>query len=301
MTCSHVDGPRVFMLHCAHALGGTRADEVERNARVVLTSYAHRVESMYAVMGATLEIALAQFWSSAGETNNVTLKVDFHGIVPSPAAVTVDGAGGPRRVDIRAPLKAEKLAPAARLTAVRSAVRPSSAAVAPLSADRDMLPPLTGPGSGLVPTGGSGGAASGGAVAGRQIHKMVLTYKISVDVAGSYTLSLPGLNRRVYDGDMEAQMLFLFDSHGKMAHVHDIYPKAVKLKKGTYEAKVLMRHDNVERLEKAKVMPLVVERALDDAVVLKVSGDHNALVTQADAMKEARGGPGPGPPFRYSV
>lgn len=108
LSCGHVDGSRIFMLHCAHALKGTRADEVERNSRVVMTSHAHRTESLYVVQGSTLEIALAQFWSSAGETQGVTLKVDFHGIVPSPQSVTVDGAGGPRRVDVRAPLKVRR-------------------------------------------------------------------------------------------------------------------------------------------------------------------------------------------------
>lgn len=34
VTSGHLDGPRVFMVHCAHALRGTRADEVERNIRV---------------------------------------------------------------------------------------------------------------------------------------------------------------------------------------------------------------------------------------------------------------------------
>lgn len=43
----------------------------------------------------------------------------------------------------------------------------------------------------------------------------------------------------------------------------------------------------MERLEKAKQMPLVVERALDDAITLKVSADHNAVVTQADGLKDA--------------
>lgn len=33
-------------------------------------------------------------------------------------------------------------------------------------------------------------------------------------------------------------------------------------------------------------MPLAVERSLDDAVTLRVSSDHNAVVTQADAVKD---------------
>lgn len=244
--CGHLDGPRVFMLHCAHALQGTRADEVERNVRLVLSSFGARTEAMSVVQGATLEIALAQFWSSAGETQGVCLKVDFHGIAPSPQSVTVDGAGGPRRVDVRAPLKAEKLAPAAKLTHVRSSVRPTASSIAPLSPERDVLPPLAGPGSRpapLSPDPAPAAAAAGAKPPGRQIHRLILTYKLTVDVAGSYTLSLPAVNRRVYDGDMEAQMLFVFDSNGRAVHVHDIYPKAVKLKKGTYEAKALLRHD----------------------------------------------------------
>lgn len=46
------------------------------------------------------------------------------------------------------------------------------------------------------------------------------------------------------------------------------------------------RSRSVDRLEKAKAMPLVVERALDDAITLRVSVDHNAVVTQADGLKD---------------
>lgn len=77
----------------------------------VMTSFAHRMEPMYVIQGSTLEIALAQFWSSAGDTQGITLKVDFHGIVASPQSVIVDGAGGPRRVDVRATLKARSTPP----------------------------------------------------------------------------------------------------------------------------------------------------------------------------------------------
>lgn len=162
--------------------------------------------------------------------------------------------------------QAEKLSPTAKLTAVRSAIRPTASSITPLSPQRDMLPPLTGPGSGLVPllpaegaaAAAAATAAAGGGSPGRQIHRLVLTYKLVVEVAGSYTLSLPAVNRRVYDAEMEAQMLFLFDAQGRAVHVHDIYPKIVKLKKGTYEAKVLMRHDRCQgRAAPCSVRPLL--------------------------------------------
>ena len=48
------------MLHCAHALAHTRADAVERNARLLLTPHAVRTETMRCAAGSTLEVALAQ-------------------------------------------------------------------------------------------------------------------------------------------------------------------------------------------------------------------------------------------------
>ena len=70
----------------------------------------------------------------------------------------------------RAPLRSEAIEPKARLKCVRATLRPSSAALAPLSAERDALPD------------------------GRLVHGLTLTYKLDVKEAGKHTMRLPLLN-----------------------------------------------------------------------------------------------------------
>ena len=72
----------------------------------------------------------------------------------------------------RAPFRPEKLAPAAKLSKVRTPLRPNEALLAPLSADRDLLPN------------------------GRAIHALALTYKFTAAEAGKHTVTLPLLNRQ---------------------------------------------------------------------------------------------------------
>ena len=71
----------------------------------------------------------------------------------------------------RAPFRPEKLAPAAKLGKVAIPLRPAEAVLAPLGAERDMLPN------------------------GRMIHGLLLTYKLAVAEAGKHTVTLPLLNR----------------------------------------------------------------------------------------------------------
>ena len=70
----------------------------------------------------------------------------------------------------RAPLRSEAIEPKARLKCARATLRPSSAALAPLSAERDALPD------------------------GRLVHGLTLTYKLDVKEEGKHTMRLPLLN-----------------------------------------------------------------------------------------------------------
>jgi hypothetical protein len=83
------------------------------------------------------------------------------------------GGANPRAPSARrAAFRDEAIEPKARLKTLRGDVRPSEAALAPLSAERDALPE------------------------GRRVHALTLTYKLDVKEAGKHTVRLPLLNRR---------------------------------------------------------------------------------------------------------
>ena len=52
------------------------------------------------VGGSTLEVTVAQFWSSLAE-GSLAVEVLFHGVECTPAALTLDGAAGVQRLFVR--------------------------------------------------------------------------------------------------------------------------------------------------------------------------------------------------------
>jgi tripeptidyl-peptidase-2 len=76
------------------------------------------------VPGSSLEVCLAQFWSSLGDTV-VDLEVIFHSLIANSSEVTIHGAKNWSRVDVWSPTRVENLSPAASLNILRQPVRPT--------------------------------------------------------------------------------------------------------------------------------------------------------------------------------
>jgi len=147
--------------------------------------------------GGTLEVTIAQFWSSLGDSC-LSCELDFHGLTVKSSQVAVLHPSGPVRLEARAPLRREKLSPKGSLTAIESTLRPSEATLDALSSPRDTLPD------------------------NRIIHQLVLTYHLSGPEPGKYTPALPGLTGGwVYDASFEVGVLMLFDANKKLVATWD--------------------------------------------------------------------------------
>ncbi|KAH9297533.1 hypothetical protein KI387_029215, partial [Taxus chinensis] len=115
--------------------------------------FSHRVES-----GRTVEITIAQFWSSGNgshATKLVDLEVEFHGISANKEEILLSGSDAPTKIDVKA-LSTETLAPVAVLTKVRVPYRPVKSVLLPLPTTLDRFP------------------------SGTQIYGLTLTYKFTV-------------------------------------------------------------------------------------------------------------------------
>ena len=91
--------------------------------------------------GRTLELTLAQFWSSLGSAL-AGLSITFHGVVTSTNDVVLDGAQSIARIDITAPesIGSATISPSACLTVHRRLLRPKAgASIVPLG-ERDVFP-----------------------------------------------------------------------------------------------------------------------------------------------------------------
>ena len=106
---------------------------------------------------------------------------------------------GNAKLWVRAPFRAEKLTPAAKLDRLRLAVRPIEATLAPLPGPRDALPD------------------------GRTAHALVLSYKFSLAEDGKVTPTLPMLNRWVEVQKSNDQAIQCKLSSGTVGHVVNMF------------------------------------------------------------------------------
>lgn len=203
--------PKHFMIRATSVLPHTRYSDCEYRSSVALPQHSLHFTSFAVREGSTLELTLAQFWSSLG---NSSLQVDlsFHGIhviAADRGGAAGGGSGGisgsaggallldgntdaPIKVFAKATLRREKIKPSAKLETLRIPVRPSEFELNPLSKPRDVLP------------------------GGRTIHRLVLIYKIKLAEDGAITPCVPLFNRFVYDSQIEAQMSFICDRNKKV-------------------------------------------------------------------------------------
>ena len=88
-------GSCAYMLHTTQLLPSTSIQELEYVTRLTLlggstpAAARHSTHSMDVVGGVLMEVTVAQWWSSLGDTD-VSLSIEFHGLTPD-RALTLDG------------------------------------------------------------------------------------------------------------------------------------------------------------------------------------------------------------------
>jgi tripeptidyl-peptidase-2 len=278
------DTPRLFLLRASQLAPSVRPGDTEWRTAVTLSPGSEWSASFPVVDGggggATLELTVAQFWSSAGHASLDALELSFHGVglggagegdgdanggsgASSGGALVLSAGAAPTRALLSSPLRRQKVRPEAKLTALQIPLRPQAgAAVEPLpDLSRDALPPP----DDKAP-----------------VYRLALDYKFTASEPGSYTPRFPLANRRIYDGELLAQMSWLRDANGKEAAVNDAYPKSARLAKGgEYTLRLHLRHPSLALLESLKGAPLLLERSLDPPVSVPVYGSFRAALAAA--------------------
>ncbi|KAJ0970189.1 hypothetical protein J5N97_023066 [Dioscorea zingiberensis] len=192
--------------------------------------------------GLTMELAIAQFWSSgigSHEATTVDFEVVFHGINVNQETVVLDGSEAPKRLAVKSLLASEKLVPNANLNKVKIPYRPVDSKLICLPTNRDKLP------------------------SGKQIFSLTLIYKFKLEEGAEIKPRIPLLNNRIYDTKFESQLYTISDVNKRIYSVGDAYPKYVKIPKGEFTLQLCIRHENVQILEKIKHLLLFIERKLD--------------------------------------
>ena len=251
---THDDGRRRLVMHVLQKVPGDAFDKTHLKQRIWMTPGQEAVRSFKVAGGRTLELCLAQYWSSLG-SSEYEFELTFHGIVPADRHVQIDGSRLATRVDIETPLGREIVAPSASLKTLRQSIRPSDHEIRPLLTERDALPDE------------------------RQIFELVLTYKFSMDKAGSVTPVVAMIDEHQYADTWESQVWMLFDSARRPVATGTLDPDEVKLEKGDYVLRFHVRHDQASQLAKLEDMPLMLDRTLAKPLALNIYPDPDHALT----------------------
>ncbi|RMF86238.1 MAG: hypothetical protein D6744_00060, partial [Planctomycetota bacterium] len=147
------DARRRLLVHAVQLLPGRTPKEGEFKRYIWMSPGGEEVVSFRVVGRRTLELALAQYWSSLGESE-FEFELSFHGVTPDDQHVLVDGGELQTPLDLGAAVGRVDIRPSAALKTWRQALRPSDAVLRPLDGVRDRLPEE------------------------RQIYELILTYEI---------------------------------------------------------------------------------------------------------------------------
>jgi tripeptidyl-peptidase-2 len=242
------DNQRVFMLQTVQLLPGASYSDNALDQRITLGPAAQEVRSFKVVGGRTLELCLAQFWSSLGATE-LEAELTFHGLVPDREEIALAGGELATRVYVSAPLRRERLGPKGSFDTLRQTLRPTKADLRPLSGERDLLPE------------------------GRQIRELVLTYDIRMEEMGKITPRVALTLIEEWDESWESMNWMLFDAGRRLLATGNRDPKTVELARGDYVLRFHVRHDDPTLIEKLRDMPLLLDRNLSSNIPLSFFAD----------------------------
>tara|TARA_Y100000589_G_scaffold37996_2_gene31777 strand:- start:12671 stop:16534 length:3864 start_codon:yes stop_codon:yes gene_type:complete len=232
---------RTLVVHATQLEDGRPFTDANQRRYVRFEDDARELVSIPAIGGRTMELAIAQYWSSL-EEGVVDITVTAHGLVPEADPIVLDGNHRVTTVDVRAPLGRELLDPSASLRFARSWIQSTDRRIEPLSPGRDELPE------------------------GRRIHELVANYEFELKKDASVRIWERGLPAT---RDYESTFILVYDKSKQlvMATVGDSF---YKLDKGKYDVVFHVRHDDPAELERLSKFPLCLDRRLDSAISLRI-------------------------------
>ncbi|MBK9118998.1 MAG: S8 family serine peptidase [Phycisphaerales bacterium] len=244
---------RLVILHTVQLVPGEAYTQHELQEYLPLGPGADEVRSLAVTGGRTLELCLAQFWSSLGACE-LDVEVSFHGLLPDATAVLVDGATMGTPVRVVATLAPERLGPKNTLDTLRKVLRPVEAQVRTLDGERDKLNRE------------------------RQIYELVLTYQFSLDAALEVTPRVAMTDVLEYEDTWWSQISMIFDAGKRWITTNTSDPEPVKLEKGDYTVRFHVRYDDLAALKKLEDQPLLLDHKLASPVRLPMVGDPDQLL-----------------------
>ncbi len=262
------DSARLIVLQTQQLLPGHTSGEDVYEKYIGMDDGEASVHSFAVTGGRTLEVALAQYWSSLG-AGTFEAELVFHGLKPSSDTVLMAGSELITKVDVSVPFGRERLRPAVKLTTLRKPVRPSSFAMTAGDPERDVL------------------------TRGRVIHDAVYTFKFSLKKDAKLTpRSFLSIYEDVYES-WSSGLWMVFDENKRRVGKGPLPDGAsLALAKGSYVLRLHLRHEDPKELKAFAQAPLLLDFTLSKPVSVSIHPDGMSALRGGSrfAAREARAG-----------
>ncbi|CAN8073947.1 unnamed protein product [Agarophyton chilense] len=227
--------------------------------------------------GCTMELCLAQLWSSPGGSIIESVDLAFGGLLPNPSSICASlGAFCFPHVEVtnflQDPISHVRgvgyisgYAPRGTLSKLQRVLAPLSSKLKAL-AERDILPE-----KGIM-------------------FQLELQYEFEVyDSSCSVRLLFPGLNGAVYEAEVEGgPYVTIHDRNKQFMFASDIYPREMSLGNGEYSATAYLRHDKVDVLERLRDLGMTVQYELPNAISLDAFDTSHAAILGIDDRRSSK-------------
>jgi len=258
--------PRRFIAHAVQLIEGESVEAAQFNGRLSLEPGREVVRSFPVTPQQRLELCLAQYWSSLGNSV-VDGRLTFRGLAPSQPEVELSQVHRYVPVTVRSTLGAERIAPQATLTTRRTILPPKTVVLKPLAAERDRLRD------------------------GSRVYELELTYEFEQSRTGKVTPRF-SLDNLLYDAPFTTHLWSIYDAGGQRIVTDDMYPEAVTLRKGLHRLKHLVRHADPARLEALKRTTLALDRPLEKPIALSLYSSRATAAAEGPKFSERLLSPG---------
>jgi len=226
--------------------GKYASDEVRGNVKLLQQAGQSMSKRANVVEDGTVEVCVAQYWSSMG-SGPVNIDVNFFGVAVSPERLVLGPSNaGVAKVSLRGDLAPVVVSPTGKLKSWCKSIRPDASAttIAPLPMlQRNSILGTYPPES-------------------RPTFALTLTYKFKQLEEGKVKVQLPLVDQLLYESPVDSRMCMMYDSNKKLLLVNDAWPSFETLPKGDITAKVQVRHEDKAMLDRFVDMPMVLERQL---------------------------------------
>lgn len=90
----------------------------------------------------------------------------------------------------------------------------------------------------------------------------------------------------LYESAFESQLILVFDGEKKLLGTADAWPSSINAPKGKIVIRMQIRHDNPEKLEALKEMPMWIERTIEKEIALSVFNSRENMVLGKNTFRK---------------